>query len=145
MDLKNKIAHKINTSVSVNGTTYRIDSEGVLRDVPKEDAAKLLLGHSEWKVYTERRPVAAPVHAPPVPAPTPPEDPIAAPTPEADGVEAGDGVAGTDSEAREWPNPSEDLGIDFLRKMAKAHNVKFGNRTKAGTLVERLEKVMFEA
>jgi hypothetical protein len=58
MDLHNKLHHMRGKAVLVGGNTYRIDSDGVARDVAEADARKLLQrSNSPWRRYTERRPL----------------------------------------------------------------------------------------
>lgn len=142
MDLRNKISHKPGTSVSVNGTMYEIGADAIVRDVPKADADKMLQCGDEWVVHTgKKKPVlvkkpAAP--KPPVEAPVvePPEE-TKAETPEEPGGEA--------PEAKpEWPEPTEDMDIGYLKQMADAHDVKYSVLIGKEKLIERLKEAMYE-
>lgn len=46
-------------------------------------------------------------------------------------------------ESGEWPEPNEDMPIDFLKKMADGYEVKYGGTIGAGSLVERILKAMY--
>jgi hypothetical protein len=48
MDLKNMLKHKAGTVVLVNGHEYQIGLDGILRNVPQEDADKLLKNRAAW-------------------------------------------------------------------------------------------------
>lgn len=50
-DLVNLLRHMAGKGVLVNGTVYQLDDDGVVRDVPEADAAKLLLNKA-WMEFT---------------------------------------------------------------------------------------------
>ena len=54
-DLLNLLEHKKNTRVSVNGTTYEIGADGVVKGVKEADATKLLQNERVWKKYDPKR------------------------------------------------------------------------------------------
>ncbi len=63
MDLINRLPHKRNTSVKVNGTKYEIDGSGIVRGVSDADAAKMQ-SSGDYKLHIERTPMGAPAPAP---------------------------------------------------------------------------------
>ena len=155
MNLRNCLPHMRGESVKVGDTVYQIDENGVARDVAMEHAKQLLKNGAAWQVHTERLPVAEPpvaeppVAEPPEAEPTPPEETTEASEAAETTAEPGGGTDGTGlleeaSAGTEWPDPSEDLGIEYLRQMAEAHDVKYSDRTSAKKLVKQLQKVMFD-
>lgn len=50
-DLITHLEHRRGTAIYVNGTTYPIDKDGVVRDIPEVDATKLL-SSNEWAVFS---------------------------------------------------------------------------------------------
>lgn len=148
MNLRNCLPHMRGESVKVGDTVYQIDENGVARDVAMEHAKRLLKNGAAWQVHTERLPVAEPPDAKP-PEAEPPEETTEASeaaetTAEHRGGTDGTGLLEEASAGTEWPDPSEDLGIEYLRQMAEAHDVKYSDRTSAKKLVKQLQKVMFE-
>ena len=51
MELESMIPGKAGTSVLVNGTVYKVDSECIVHEVSEDDGAKLLQ-NPNWKLYT---------------------------------------------------------------------------------------------
>ena len=48
-----------------------------------------------------------------------------------------------DGSWNDYPEPSEDLGLEKLREMADVYKVKYNHRTSKKLLVQRLNKAMF--
>ncbi len=145
MDLRCKLNHKAGTSVSVNGTVYQIGDDNVLRNVPKADADKLLLGQREWMVFVDRKPVAAPAKPKPKVAPKPPPAPTPAePSAAPEEPEAEDAKGDPEGSDGQWPEPTEEMGIDYLKTMADAYDVKYSVLIGKAKLVERLKAAMYE-
>ena len=138
MDLKSKLGHMANSSVSVNGTVYEVGSDLVARNVSEADAIKLLKNPEAWQPHAERSPVGA---APP------PKEPEKESDLDPEKEKEGTGLLedkGDEAKPEPWPEPSEDMKIEYLREMAEAHDVDFDEGTKPKTLVKRLKKAMYE-
>ncbi len=157
MDLENLLPHKRGTKVSVNGSIYEIDSKGIAHGVKEADAKKLLAAPRSWRLRIERSPVktapAAPAGIIPevVAAPVPEEviieveAPAAAPV-EAAAPEAEPEVAAAGAElpdAGEWPDPTEEMDIGYLRQMAGAYGLKTTTRNGKKQLVAMIKKAMY--
>jgi len=86
---------------------------------------------------------AAP-EAAPEPAPEPVAQPDLEPVPEpvAEVTAGGNGAAA--KEAEEWPDPTEEMDLAYLRDMANAYEVKTTARMTAKTLVKKINEAMYE-
>lgn len=166
MDLENLHAHKRGTSVKVNGTAYEIDSKGVARGVKDADALKLLADRTSWRKVITRAPAPpappaqAPVSAPPsapaesAPPPAPPEPVSAEQAPASAEASQPDAFAAVEEQevpaiapedmpdAGEWPEPTEDMDMDYLKQMAKAYGINPAKRGKK-QLVSMIKKAMY--
>lgn len=165
MDLINLLPHKKNTTVTVDGTTYKIDGDGICRGVKDPDAAKLLRNIDAWRAH-DGKPV----------------------TPKSAGVPGGIGLIGVDGavhhkkgdetkpdldaplraaqdqfEAKkrgevaeptepqwkeptgdeEWPDPTDEMPVDYLRKMAEAYEVKHTAKTSKRDLIKKIMAEMY--
>jgi len=171
MDLQNLTLHMRGKSIKVNGRAYRLDAQGVARDVATEDAVRLLGNREVWQRYVERTPVAPlkaelkkavslPPVSPPAPEPTKAEQ-LPAATQELSGepvepeqVEylggqrpSPDALAGLDEDeeetTEEWPDPTEDMNIEYLRRMADAYEVRYTGRTGKPRLIKDIVEAMY--
>lgn len=157
VDVRNVLPHMKGSSVNIDGREYKLDAEGVIRGVSDDDA-KQLLGYrgTPWRVLTARTPVAAtkpeiPASPPPPPLPSAPPQPTIPDLPEKPVVQssdAGEGVAAVEERipgpGEEWPDPHEDMSVEYLRKMADAYRVKYSKNTSKKELVKRLAATMYE-
>jgi hypothetical protein len=172
MILRNILDHKRNTKVMVEGVTYKLDGQGIIRDVHPDHARKLLQNSRVWTVIAEREsakavpaakeaPKAAektedePTGAPAsVPAPPPIGEPAGElptePSEPADDEGEGDPEAVTvapgviPGEGEQWPDPTEDMDINYLRAMADAYHVEYGTKTSRKVLVNHIKKAMYD-
>ena len=166
MDLINLLPHKRNTAVTVNGTTYQIDRDGLARGIKKEDAAKLLQNVEAWREYTGKaptkseRPAGARIgligndgsQIPPPDATNPAQD-VSANLAAQDQFEAKKkGEANPPpSEAEKyvvpedgnWPDPADDMPIEYLRQMAEAYEVKHSAKTSKKDLIKKITAEMY--
>jgi len=134
--LKNSYRHMAGKAVLVNGTTYDIDENGVA-EVEDADAEKLLKG-TAWRPAPSRSPVRAPEPTPP-PAAAPEPPPVAPEVeeePEEEAVE--------EDVEKEWPEPDASMKLGYLKDMADAYEVMYGNRVTKAELIEKIKAVMFE-
>lgn len=160
MDLINLLPHKKNTTVTVEGTTYKIDGDGICHGVKDTDAAKLLRNIDAWRAH-DGKPVA----------------------PKSAGAPGGIGLIGVDgavhhkrddvtkpdldapvraahdafeakktgelskweipADGEEWPDPTEGMPVDYLRKMAEAYEVKHTAKTAKKDLVKKILAEMY--
>jgi len=141
MDLRNKLTHMHGMSVNVNGTRYAILPDGVARDI-KDDDAKKLLQNDAWSIYTQRQPVVGQT----IPAPVP-EPPKKSEEPEKAFVEAPEALEDPEEEDSEeesdWPDPDEEMDIDYLREMADAYEIKYTIRSAKATLIKHIMAAMY--
>ncbi len=149
MDLENTLPQKRGTKVRVDGTTYEIDSKGIVRDVQEAHAKKLLSGTSRtWRALIVRAPVAVEKQeAPPAPAPVAPK---AAPVPAPEEVilehPEQPEVAAPDAEkpdAGEWPEPTEEMEVAYLLQMAAAYGIKATSKQGKKRIVALIKKAMY--
>ena len=161
MDLRNTLKHKANTKVLVDGVVYDIDAEGIVRDLPDE-AAEKLLQNNVWTKDIEgpQKPVRAPVKRAMLltddETPVPGQKALVEDKEVAKAVEEHEEEFLEEEEAEapeeeeeedseeDWPEPSEDMDIEYLRQMAEAYEVTYNGRTGAATLVKRLKEAMYE-
>ena len=136
MDLRNKLTHMHGMSVNVNGTRYAILPDGVARDI-KDDDAKKLLQNDAWSIYTQRQPVAGQT----IPAPAP-EPPKKSKEPEEAFVKAPEALEDPEEES-DWPDPDEEMDINYLREMADAYEVKYTIRSAKATLIKHIMAAMY--
>lgn len=145
MDLQNQLLHMRGKAIKVNGNTYELDDQGVARGVASEDAARLLKNKDAWKRYVERTPPVPPkadlTKTAKPPAPKPVEQPPPPPPPPVGDPPGDPGMEEAGGE--EWPDPTEEMELDFLREMAKAYDVKFAPRTGKKRLVADIMAAMY--
>lgn len=118
--VRNKHEHMKGRQVLVNGNRYLLNEDGEV-DVDEADALKMRVGErdSAWRaVDGKAAPKKQPVKKAPPPEPVEEED-------------EGD---------EEWPEPDEDMDIEYLREMADAYEVDYTSRTRASTLVKRINE-----
>jgi len=150
VDVKNTLSHMKGQWINIDGREYQCDQEGVIRGIPEADAKQLLdRRNGPWRLFTERKPVSAsvpeivPPSLPPVPsvAPAPVPEPVAqsSEVPEATAV-----VEKIPGPGEEWPDPTTDMSIEYLQKMADAYQVKYSKNTSKKELVKRLAATMYE-
>lgn len=168
--LQNRLKHKKNTKVSVNGTIYVIDGKGLCHDVAEEDAKKLLQNDA-WRTWPRASIKKEP---PPPPPPPPPSGKIKVVTQtgiidpaeeyqksqkevhepqeegnseeymksqKADPKPAEERVPEGDEE---WPTPTVAMSLTYLREMADAYEVPYHPRTGVKRLVADITAAMFE-
>jgi hypothetical protein len=126
MKVRNTLDHKAGTSILVNGTRYQIGKDGIVQDVSEEDAAKLGVDQPgrPWRSVKDRTPAPE--------APPPPPPPMESELAEEELAE--------EELEEEWPEPEEDMDIEYLREMAEAYEVNWTSRMKASTLVKRIKE-----
>jgi len=160
MDLRNTLPHKANTKILVDGTVYDIDKEGIVHGISKEAAEKLL----QNPVWTKSLASGKPEARTPKKAEKPHKTVLLSENDELvegqkaldeedkeeveEGAEAEEeGVDEDDdeetSEDDEWPDPTEDMDIEYLRQMADAYEVSYTARVGAATLVKRIKAAMY--
>lgn len=157
MDLQNILERKRYTKVLVNGTVYEIDARGVVRDVKKEDAEKLLKNSKVWRIYNEKQPVkrAQSEKAPEKPEP-PPEDPEVSQEPEEAPAEAPeapeeasedsneeDGEEPEEASGDEYPDPDMRMNKAKLQEIADAYEVEYSSSTTKLELVDLINEAMY--
>ena len=154
MFLKALLLHKKNTGVLVNGHTYHVASDLVIRypngqavDVPEADAQKLLKNTAAWAVYdpTAVQPVAVLKSKerprislisesgeviPPLPTVS-----------EASTVTVADPPIPA-TLAEEWADPDVSYSLEWLQACAQAYNIKYRGKDKAA-LVEKIKTAMY--
>ncbi len=139
MDLQCKQKHMAGQSITINGTTYEIDADGVAKGLSDADAKKLRM-FDHWEPVAGSKKASAP--AKPKEAAKPKEEPKAKepePTPDPEPEEP------EQEEEEEYEDePSEDMDIEELRAMADAYEVSYTSRTGAATLVKRIKEAMYE-
>ena len=145
MDVRNNLKGMWGTDVNVNGTTYHIDDDGIARGLKDVDAAKLIsFSSGVWK-SSDGKPIPKPV---PTEAPDPVEieedtEPEEAQEAEKESPEEGSPEEESEGEENEWPDPTEDMEIDYLREMADAYAIKNAGRMNKATLVKRIRAEMY--
>ena len=147
MDLVNLLLHRRNSTVTVNGTVYKIDADGGCRGVADADAAKMLGNREAWRRWDGKplqdRPAVQAVAkiglitqdgevVTPQPTVTP------ASIAETATIEWQEPAEGAD-----WPDPVEAMPIEYLRRMADAYDVKHGTKTSKKTLIEKILVEMY--
>lgn len=154
MDLINRLAAKRNTTVTVNGTTYSIDSNGLCSGVKESDAAKLLRNTEAWleaSAVAKGRVAQAQVKktgialigmdGTEIPRP---EAPVSAPV-EVEAVEVEEPTTSWEvpEEGADWPDPTEEMPLAYLRQMADAYEVKYTARSNKKELVRKVMVEMY--
>ncbi len=169
-DLENVYDHKRNTQVLVNGHIYKVDENGVAKGVKKKDAAKLLQGRG-WRLWNgvtlKERAQARRVKrmgvgllrgdGTAVDTAAIPDDDESTENAENEedpgnpgADEGGDSDEDTSddppkpAEGEEWPDPTEEMSMDYLKAMADAYEVKYASNIGPGTLIERLKESMYD-
>lgn len=132
MDLFTTEEHYRNTRIRINGNTYDIDHDCVLRGVAEEDAQKLLgFASRVWRIWEGAHPAeVAKVRkqmAESKPKPEKKPEPIVEP-----------------EEEKEYPAPTMQMSKPELQEIAMAYEVEFSERTSKAELVRLIEAVMFE-
>lgn len=112
MNLITGMEHKKGGKVTVNGTRYDIDIDGIITNVAKKDAAKLLKGNS-WREHTGKLPKKVKVD----------------PDPETD--------EDTDDET-----DLEDLDIEELRALADEYEISYTVNTGKPRLIREITEAM---
>ena len=158
MLIKNLLEHKKNTTVLVNGHTYAIAQDRVIRDpegnpqnVPEEDAVKLLANQEAWAIYDPSqvakvapraadRPRIQLVTATGDVLPPPPLAPQAAPVAASEPAPVQDPPI--PAEGEEWADPQETHSLDWLQACAKAYKIKVKSKDKAA-LVTKIRAAMY--
>lgn len=157
MDLENLLPHKRNTSVLVNGTKYDIGGDGVVRNVSEKDAEKMLQNEEVWKPFDSKRREAQDARRKATAEKTrmalvttsgkkiTKEEPKATKPKEGEG---GEGEPGSDppvpAEGEEWPDPTEEMSVEYLKLMADAYEVTYAKNIGKATLIERIKAAMYE-
>ena len=172
MFLTSLLQHKKHTSVLVNGHTYPVGEDLVVRDltsgqpidVPEIDATKLLSNYTAWAKWPSAttKPVAkvekpriqlvtstGEVLPPPLnPKPETPQKVVVPP------VEVAKTVAKVEEKVEpkdppipakgdEWADPKEEYSLDWLHACAKAYKVKTKPCKDKAALVAKLLKAMY--
>lgn len=150
-----KLQHetKADKSIYVNGTVYQVDAEGCVEVNKKADAAKLL-GMPGWVEASQaganhrqsarpqpRKGGVALINS--VGAPVPGQKGMPEPEKTLEPVPQDPESGGQEGDA-EWPHPTEDMDLDYLKEMADAYEVSYGRNIGAKTLVKRIEEAMYE-
>lgn len=63
---------------------------------------------------------------------------------EAEGEESEEEEEGSEETGVEWPDPDESMSIGFLRKMAKAYEVRHTEKTSKASLIKKINRAMYE-
>lgn len=154
--LENTKRQKANTKVSVDGTVYEIGPDCKVHGLTKEHADKLLANpRGTWRVpgvkmtkeereqkreeYKKSLRENLEVETGKA---VNPEQPAGGPETPAPTLFDVDFIKTHESE--DWPEPSEDLGMDVLRAMADGYEIDHKPGTKAATLVKKLTEAMYE-
>lgn len=142
MDLRTRLEHMRGKSILINGTRYEIDAAGIISGIKEADAAKLIRNPA-WSTTDGTEPKA------PKPKDEPTEPSMASAVIAAeerklipDPPPADEGVS-EDETSDEWPDPTEDMDIEYLRQMADAYEVSYSGRTGAKTLVKKIRAEMY--
>jgi len=151
--------HMANKAVLVNGNRYSLDADCCVEIGKQEDCDKLLAGAGwrEFKVNVHTAPrqvvlkaTGKPVEkpAPVVVAPVVEEPVVVEDEPEAEitvkAVEEDSAGWEIPEEGEDWPDPTEDMPIEYLRDMAKAYQLKVHHATGKAKLVALLTEAMFD-
>jgi len=126
LDMQNCLDHMRGGSVNVDGTVYRIGEDGVARGVAEKDAAVLAQNKSAWRILktsvnvVERKPARSAkvqeVEISPMPMEIDPE---------------------------EWPDPTEEMDLEYLQRMADAYQVSYVARTTKARLIRDIMQAMY--
>ena len=149
--------HMANTSVLVNGTKYTLDADCCVEIAEQENCDKLLGGNG-WReavenIYAAPRQVVLKATGKPVEKPTPAVVPPVVEEPVVEEPEAEIAVKAVEEEFEgwkipeegdDWPDPTEDMPIEYLRAMAKAYQLKVHHATGKARLVTLLTEAMFD-
>ena len=154
MDLRNVLAHKAGTKVMVEGAIYEIGADGICRGL-SDDAAKKLLQNSAWVSLDAPSAPAKPAKAKDAAKvvllteddkPVEGQKVLAEQKPLAD-VAVNDAsseiVPESDEDGAEWPDPTEDMDIEYLREMADAYQVSYSHRSGKALLVKKITDAMY--
>lgn len=158
MDMRCRHGHMRGKGVLVNGTVYKIDSDGVAKDVAPQDAAKLLLCGNGWeedkKVGAKGKPAGKPGKTAKVPDIAPPiVNPPLLDKPKLFGGRLPEEEAPTapDPEPTEPPVPEEEIEAPSMRMtkaelhaLADQYEVTYTDATTKRELLALLEEAMFE-
>ena len=149
--LRTLVAHKANTSILVDGTTYQINKD-CEADVSAKHAVRLL-ANPNWRNTADRKPVRKPVKDAPKASGKIKlidsegqvlEDQVEE-KPEEKPTESGkviDPPIPDDSEA--WSDPKEEYSIKWLRACADAYEIKRPKNTGKAKLVEKILAAMYD-
>jgi len=158
MQLQNRIPHKKNSQVMVNGNIYKIANDLVIRDdagnpvdVPKADAERLLANRDAWqvmgvpkaprevlkgtmKLITSTGAIIEP------PKPVDVEKPaVVTATVETKPQED----PPIPAKGEDWADPDAMYSMKWLLACAKAYKIKYNGKDKA-VLVEKIKAAMYE-
>lgn len=147
MKIQCTLKHFRGMTINVNGNSYVVDENLCIDTKTDADAEKLLAGKS-WtaNVLEHGHRVYKPK---PKPAVAPAKDPEPPPTqdvlpPVEEEEETAEGPVDTDGNPlEEWPDPTEDMDPDYLRKIADAYQVSYKKNTGAKTLVKKITEAMY--
>lgn len=164
MDMRCRHGHMRGKGVLVNGTVYKIDADGVAKDVAPQDAAKLRLCGNGWeedktggaKAVPKVKPgkiSKVPDIAPPIVNPPLLDKPklFGGRLPEDEPVPETKTETETDPETTETTETEEEIEAPSMRMtkaelhaLADQYEVKYEPETTKRELLELLESAMFE-
>lgn len=129
MKLQNVLMHMRGASVKVNGTRYDLDENGFVEVGSEVDANKLLLNKSAWQLLLSMRDSS----------PARKAEVVIRENPESEAIESEpDG----DLDA-EYPDPTEEMTLPELKKLADAYHVSYSDQPKKAVLITRIMTAMY--
>lgn len=164
MDLINLLPQRKNTVVTVNGSNYKIDGDGICHGVKDPDAAKMLRNTEAWRQWDgktttgSKGPTAAGkigligstgevIHKQDTTKPDA-TAPLRAAQDQFEAKKRGE-AAPEEPEYRvprdgeDWPDPVDAMPIDYIRQMADAYEVKHNARTSKKDLIKKIMVEMY--
>lgn len=149
MKLRNTAPGKANTKVCVNGTIYDLDGEACT-EVKKQADIDKMLSIPTWEDAAYRPALVAEKRKTGITLLNSRRQPIEGQkgVPESGKepatVKLVDPPVPDEDTDEEWPDPSEEHSLEYLKKMADAYEIKYGRNIGKSTLIKRINVAMFE-
>ncbi len=158
MKIRCLLKHMVGQNVLVDsGATYKVgqvgeqylivDEEGKPLDVPDDDAEVLLENRDAWRAVVAKAPVKAEESEKTPEEPEkdaePPKEPEEPKTPAEPPKEPEEPTTDSEGTTEEWPDPTEEMDIEYLKKMADAYEIPYAVNIGKATLIKRIMKAMY--
>ena len=124
MIFQTRTSHMVGTAIRIRGALYPIDGDGFV-EIPDDVSHYLSNDRTNWRVVVNPNTTTEPVPEVVVPEIEVVEDPV------------------PEEKDSEWPDPTEDMHLEYLQTMAEAYEVKYKKNWGKSALVKHILNAMY--